>query len=345
MGKSITSYDVAKAAGVSQSAVSRAFSPNASIAEKTREKILKIARELGYQPNAIARSMSTARKDPFQKSGIVGIIVTRMQDPFFAQTIAMVTRGLQSRGWHTLLFTVESETEVDSALSDLAQYKIDGVMILSSVLSQHMASFCQSHGIPVLLYNRKTEGLGVSAVQIEHEAGGRIAADVLCEAGHKRIAFLGGEKGDPYSEMRLTGFTKRLGEKGLTLYAREFGDYTFDSGREAALRMFSRSERPDAVFCGSDVMALGVLHAARHSLGLRVPEDFSLVGFDDIPAAAWPGHALTTIRQPVRRMIQEALEILIERMEDPDQSPRETKFSGTLILRDTVRRPEPATGA
>ncbi|MHA1555101.1 MAG: LacI family DNA-binding transcriptional regulator, partial [Alphaproteobacteria bacterium] len=114
--KSITSYDVARAAGVSQSAVSRAFSPTASIARKTRQHILDVAHEMGYQPNAIARSMSSARSQSRQRSGIVGVIVTRLEDPFFAQTIAYFNRNLQTRGWHMLLFTVESESEVDSAL-------------------------------------------------------------------------------------------------------------------------------------------------------------------------------------------------------------------------------------
>jgi len=137
--RSITSYDVAKAAGVSQSAVSRAFSPDGSIAEKTRKHILSIAGEMGYQPNAIARSMSTARTDVRQKSGIVGVIVTRLQDPFFANTIAHFSRDLQAKGWQMLLFSVDTQNEVDDALSSLMQFKIDGVIVLSAILSEHMA--------------------------------------------------------------------------------------------------------------------------------------------------------------------------------------------------------------
>lgn len=336
--KSITSYDVAKAAGVSQSAVSRAFSPGASISKPTREHILKVAGEMGYQPNAIARSMSTARKDIHQKSGMVGVIVTRLEDPFFAQTIAEFSRGIQAQGWQMLLFTVDTEAEVDTALNTLMQYKIDGAIVLSAILSDQMARACNTQGIPVMLYNRSAEGLDASSVEIDNHEGGRMAADILLEAGHTRIAFVGGEEGDATSTRRQTGFEERLAEAGQQVFRHETGDYTFDSGREATLRLFARKDRPDAVFCASDVMALGVLHAARNELGLRIPEDFSLVGFDDIPSAGWAGHALTTIRQPVRRMIKDAVDNLVESMESPALPPRIRRFEGRLIIRNTVRQ-------
>lgn len=335
--RAITSYDVARAAGVSQSAVSRAFSPGASIAERKRAQILAVAAELGYQPNAIARSMSTARSDQPQKSGMVGIIVSRLEDPFFAQTIALFSRILQRRGWHILLFTVDAEREVDEALGALMRFRIDGVIILSALLSRHMAETCHAEGTPVLLYNRSAPGLGISTVQIGNREGGRSAAALLAAAGHGRIAYLGGSAGDATSAAREAGLAEGLAEAGLEVFAREEGDYTFTSGREACLRLFARGERPDAVFCASDVMALGLLHAARHELGLAVPGDLSVVGFDDIPAAGWPGHRLTTLRQPVERMIREAVEILIERMETADLGPRDEHFPAALILRDTVR--------
>ena len=344
--RSVTSYDVARAAGVSQSAVSRAFTPGAPIAEKTRARVLAAARTLGYQPNAIARSMSTARNEAPQKSGMVGVIVTRLEDPFFANTIAHFSRDLQASGWHMLLFTVDSQAGVGDALDALMKYKVDGVIVLSAILSDHMARVCHAQGTPVMLYNRSARSPGVSSIQIDNRDGGRIAAEILCEAGHERIAFVGGDDGDETSGEREAGFAERLSASGLTMFLRESGDYTFTSGREAGLRLFSRSERPDAVFCVSDVMALGVLHAARFELGLRTPQDFSLVGFDDIPAAAWPGHRLTTIRQPIRRMIRAAVDILIEQMEKPDLDPQISRFPGTLILRDSVRGigAEPPTG-
>lgn len=335
--KTATSYDVARLAGVSQSAVSRAFSPRASIAKVTRERVLAAAEELGYQPNAIARSMSSARNEPQQKSGMVGLIVTRMQDPFFAHTVAGLSRAIQTRGWQILLFTVESQEEVDSALATLMRYKIDGVVIMSAILSGRMADSCRAAGIPVMLYNRSAGELDVASVQIENRDSGRLAAEFLIEGGHKRIAFLAGDDSDTTSRQREEGFVSRLAEAGQPLFLREAGDYTFASGREAGLRLLSRQERPDAVFCASDVMALGVLHAARHELGLAVPGDFSLIGFDDIPAADWPGHQLTTIRQPINRMIRAAVDALVGMMESPEQPAQTQRFPGTLILRASCR--------
>jgi DNA-binding LacI/PurR family transcriptional regulator len=336
--KSITSYDVAKAADVSQSAVSRAFSPGASIAKEKRERILKMAAELGYQPNAMARSMSSARRHPRQQSGIVGVIVTRLEDPFFAHTISHFSRQLQDAGWHMLLFTIDSEEKVDEALASLMQYKVDGVIILSAILSSKMAAACADLGTKVLLYNRTARHPGVNSVQIDNAHGGRTAADLLLAAGHGNIAFIGGAMDDETTQERKAGFEARLAEDGLEVTLTEFGGYTFVGGREAGLRLFSRLDKPDAIFCASDVMALGVLHAARYDLGLKVPEDFSLIGFDDIPSADWPGHGLTTIRQPIRRMITEAARVLIDQMTNPTGSPVVTHFQGELILRSSVRR-------
>lgn len=337
--KSATSYDVARLAGVSQSAVSRAFSEGAPIAAATRARVFEAARELGYQPNAIARSMSSARNDPHQRSGMIGLIVTRLQDPFFSHLIAGFSRDIQARGWQILLFTVDSQDEVDPALTSLMRFKVDGVVILSAILSEHMAGLCKASGIPVLLYNRSAGDLDVASVLIENREGGRAAAELLLAGGHRRIAYLAGDDRDLTSRRREEGFVQALAEAGMTLFAREVGDYTFVSGREAALRLFARQDHPDAVFCASDVMALGVLHAARHDLGLRVPQDFSLIGFDDIPAADWPGHQLTTIRQPVNAMIRAAVGMLAEMMADPQRPAQTLRFPGTLIVRATCRIP------
>jgi DNA-binding LacI/PurR family transcriptional regulator len=281
--------------------------------------------------------MSTARKDLQQRSGMVGVIATRIEDPFFARTIALFSRMFQARGLHVLLFTVDTEAEVDEALAALMPYRVEGVVVLSALLSDHMAEVCRGRGLPVLLYNRRAPGPGVSAVGVDNAGGGRIAADLLCDAGHRRIALLGGGGGDATSQAREAGFVARLAEAGHQPFLREQGDYTFESGREAGLRLFARRERPDAVFCASDVMALGVLHAARHVLGLDAPADFSLIGFDDIPEAGWPGHRLTTIRQPVEAMIRDAVDILCTRIEAPDTAATDARYPGTLILRDTVR--------
>lgn len=332
-----TSYDVARAAGVSQSAVSRAFSARAPIAEATRQRVLAVARELGYQPNAIARSMSSARHAAIQRSGIIGLIVTRLHDPFFAQIIDMFSRSFQFQGWHLLLFSVEAEAEVDRALTELMRFKIDGAVVMSALLSDHMAGVCREAGIPVVLYNRRTARSDASSVCIDNAEGGAQVASLLLRTGHARIAFLGGSHHDATSDDREAGFVAALGRAGAGLVARDEGDFTFESGVEAARRLLHGGARPDAIFCASDVMALGVMHAAQEFLGLSVPQDLSIVGFDDIAAAAWPRHRLTTVRQPYRAMVREAVEILVRQLDAPDGPGRSAVFAGQLILRDSVR--------
>ena len=182
--KAPTSYDVARLAGVSQSAVSRAFSPTASIAASTRARVLAAAAELGYQPNAIARSMSSARNEPQQVSGMVGLIVTRIQDPYFAHTVAGLSRAIQARGRQILLFTVDSLAEVDAALSTLMRYKIDGALIISAMLSVRMAETCRSAGIPLVLYNRNAGPLdpaGYDAEIVKARSAGEPIFDIVQE--------------------------------------------------------------------------------------------------------------------------------------------------------------------
>lgn len=332
------SYDVAKAAGVSQSAVSRAFSPGRSIAEKTRSKIFKVAQELNYKPNAIARSMSTARTKTTQQSGMVGVIVTRIEDPFFSKILNAFSRELQQMGFHVLLFSIETEAEVDNALYKLLQYQVDGVIISSAILSQKMAEGCSKHGTPVVLYNRYTKDKDISSVRVENFEGGRMVANLLVDTQHERIAFIAGAQGEPTTHDREQGFASRLRERGAVLYQRDEGDYTFESGHAAAVRLLSLPEPPDAIFCASDVMALGVIHAAKLKFGLSIPNDLSVVGFDDIPAASWPDHQLTTIHQPVEKMTEKAVNILIKKIGNPAQKAQTYLLPGQLILRESVRK-------
>lgn len=336
--KQPTSYDVAKLAGVSQSAVSRAFSPGRSIAGKTRDKVVKAARELGYRPNAIARSMSSARTKSKQRSGMVGVIVTRLEDPFFSKILNAFSRALQQKGWHVLLFSVDSDAEVEDALHELFQYQVDGVIIATAILSQKVAESCTKQGTPVVLYNRYSENAEISTVRIENYKGGQAVAELLLDTGHKKIAFIAGDQRENTSLDREKGFVSRLNARGVSLYLREEGDYTFESGYRAAVKLLAAAEPPDAVFCVSDVMALGVIHAAKLEFNLSIPEDISIVGFDDIPAASWPGYQLTTIRQPVEEMTREAVNILIGMMEEPDFAARTCLLPGKLIVRKTVRK-------
>jgi len=328
----VTSFDVADLAGVSQSTVSRAFSPEAKVSKKTRQKVLAAAAELGYQPDAIARSLST------QHTNIIGIVMAHITSPFYPYVLEKFTRRLQEMGRQVLLFNAAPEQDVDDILPLVLQYRVDGLIITSATISSEMADVLARGGTPVILFNRYVLGANCSAVCCDNVDGARKIADFLLDNGHKRPAYIAGDINTSTNIDREKGFGDRLRERGIVQWYHEQGEYTYQAGYAATLRLFERDEPPDAIFCANDIMAFGALDAARHELGLRVPEDVSIIGFDDIPTADWPAYNLSTIRQPVNRMIDVTLELLLERLDNPSAEPVLKLLPGPLIQRKSTRQ-------
>ncbi len=333
-GNRPTSIDVARLAGVSQSTVSRAFGENdgASVSAKTRQKIQLAAQKLGYKPNALARSLIT------QRSGFIGIVMGYVTAPFYSYSLEKITQKLHATGHRVLLFTHQPDQDIDEILPLVLQYQVDGLIITSTTLSSMMANECARNGTPVILFNRYVFGASASAVSCDNVAGGRAAADVLLDAGHRRFAFIAGRPNSSTNLDRERGFSEQLRARGQSEWLCEQGSYTYHSGNEAAGRLFGRADPPDAIFCADDTMALGAIDRARE-LGIRVPEDVSIVGFDDIPAASWSAYSLTTIRQPVDQMVDLTLELLNKQIESCTIEPVFKFLPGTLIQRRTVRTP------
>ncbi len=331
--KITTSMDVARRAGVSQSTVSRVFSSEDRVSGETRARVLAAAQDLGYQPNVLARSLAT------QQSNIIGI-VTHISNPFYPYIIEKLTRRLQEMGRQTLLFSVEPDQEVDDILPLVLQYRVDALIITSASLSSEMASQCERQGIPVVLFNRYVLGARVSAVCCDNIEGGRLVANLLLDSGHKRLAHIAGRAPTSTNRDREKGFSDRLRERGYTGWLREESDHVYQTGREAARRLLQRPDRPDAIFCVSDIVAFGAIDAARYDCGLRVPEDVSIIGFDDLPTAAWPAYSVTTIREPVNRMVDLTLKHLVERINDPSAEPVLELLPGQLVRRASARLPE-----
>lgn len=329
-----TSVDVARLAGVSQSTVSRAFagSDGVGVSAKTRQRIVLAAKQLGYKPNALARSLIT------QQSGLIGIVMGYVTAPFYSYVLQRFTQKLHADGHRVLLFAHQPDQEVDELLPLVLQYQVDGLIITSATLSSRMANECARDGTPVVLFNRYVFGASASSVSCDNVRGGRAAADVLLDAGHERLAYIAGRPNSSTNLDREKGFGERLQERGQSEWLYEQGSYTYHSGFEAAERLFHRAPRPDAIFCADDTMALGAIDCAR-AIGIRVPEDVSIVGFDDIPAASWSAYSLTTIHQPVDEMVNLTLELLRERIESLTAEPVFKFIPGTLVKRRTVRMP------
>lgn len=328
-----TAHDVARRAGVSQSAVSRAFTPGASVAPDTRARIEAAARDLGYRPNAIARSLITRR------SRVVAVVAAYLRNHFYPDVLESLSRQLQGLGYHVLLFTADIHQPADPVLDEIIQYRVDAVVLASTTLSSKLAGECRAAGIPVLLFNRTTRAAEVASVTGENIRGGHLIAEFLVACGHERIAFVAGIENSSTSLERERGFLGGLGVHGRRPHAREVGHYRFDGAADAARRLFALPSRPDAIFCGNDHMALAITEVARHEFGLNVPGDVALVGFDDVGPATWPSFSLTSFSQPVEPMVERMVEILMEMIETPDAPLRRETVAGELVVRGSTRVP------
>ena len=324
----MTSYDVARAAGVSQSAVSRAFNANGRIAPDTRKKVLSVARELGYHPNAFARTLVR------QSTSIVGVLMARIDNHFYPKVLEDFATRLREAGRQVMFFKVGDEGDVDETLQTALQYRVEAMVMTSVTLSSRMAKTFAEAGIPVVLFNRYLDDAEVHVVSCDNVAGGRLAADAFLDTQHRCFAFVGGSPDTSTNQDRKLGFMSQLKGRGAGLaYALE-NDFSYEWGRSAANHLFDQPRPPDALFCASDLIALGALDAVRFDFGLRVPDDAAVIGFDDVPAASWAAYGLTTVRQPGDRMLAETLAIIVNR---ESRTPSRTTVPVTLVERTTTR--------
>lgn len=327
----VTSADVALKAGVSRSAVSRVFTPGASASAKTVEKVQKAAQELGYRPNVLARAMVSG------KSRIIGLVVAYLNNQFYPTILEKLSKALRERGYHVLVF-LSSNTEGDIAevLDEILDYQVDGIVAASVALSSDLSKRCVDAGVPVVLFNRSQDDQAHFAVTSDNVQGGYDVAKLLVETGHKKIAYIAGWEGASTQRDREQGFLEGLAAHGQSLFKREVGNFISEDAREVTLRLFERAP-PDAIFVANDHMALSVMDTIRHELGLTIPQDVSIVGYDDVDAAAWPSYNLTTVRQPANRMVAATVDLLLEKIDQVDTQPRRIKIEGPLILRGTVK--------
>ena len=332
--RKITSLDVAALAGVSQSAVSRVFTPGASVSKKMAERVRKAADELGYRPNVLARSLITGR------SRIIGLVVAYLDNQFYPDALERFSNALQARGYHILIFTAGgSAAEVDGMIQDLLDYQVDGIVTASVGISDGLAERCEAAGIPVVLFNRGQDDPRLSQVTSANRRGGAKIAEFLMAGGHERIAHVSGSLSTSTGRDRAEGFTDALREGGKEAVAVLPGNFSRGEAA-AATRQLMADAKPDAIFVGNDHMAFAVMDALRFELGLSVPHDVSVVGYDDVPLAAWPSYGLTTLRQSSGRMVETTVEILMERLEAPEMLPRKVELEGPLIVRNSARAPE-----
>ena len=328
-GRRATSYDVARIAGVSQSAVSRCFAPGGSIAPAKRDRILKVATELGYRPNALAQGLISGR------TNMVAVLISSLTNLYYPEVLAELSRRLTERDIRVLLFSLNAESEVDAVLDQVWRHSVDGV-ICAARLSDAQVRLFDEHDVPLVLYNRMAKTASAASVCCDSTAGERDLVERLLAAGHQRFAIIAGPDDSYVGEERRTAALARLSEAGIDDVPVVRGDFSYDSGR-TGMHELAKGAIPDAIICVSDLMAVGAMDAARIDLCLTIPESLSVVGFDGSGPARWASYGLTSIRQPVRRMTEAAVAMLMERIEGGAMPAERRLFAGELLTGGSAR--------
>ena len=327
----VTLVEIARVAEVSVSTVSRALSNgNYPLKQKTRQRILKLAEEMGYKPNLVARSLQS------NHSHLVGVIVDRMQSPFAAATVQGIQDGLHNAGYSiSIVYSNRDQDLAIAAINSFYSRQVDGIVILNSWLHTFNDPILSLQDRPFVFVNRVFSNCLQNCVGPGDRFGAQLATQHLVDLGHRRIGYINGMEDWIEAQNRLSGYRDVLVKDSLPVdeaLIRQ-GDWGVDSGYKATQELLSLEERPTAIFAANDIMALGAIYAIQEA-GLKIPAEVAIVGYDDRDFASWIRPALTTIRMPSYEMGQAAARLLLkqfagEELEDVTQIP------GKLIIRES----------
>lgn len=329
--RSVTAADVAHAAGVSRSAVSRAFTEGASVAPETRAEIRRVAARLGYAPNLLARGLLTGR------SGLVAVVVNTIADLWDTFFFDKLFQALQAMGKQPLIVHTHAAPDLRSVLQDGASYQVDGVLVFADNVTAAMVKSTFATAAIVMMNRLDRPADRVDAVRLDERTQLERLVEALVRSGHRRLSYVSGRRTASFEDERFLAVRDALGRHGLALFGPATGGaFSYEAGARAAGTLLQPEKPwPDVILCACDAMAFGVVDAAR-SRGLRIPEDLAVVGFDDIPPAAWPSYDLTTIHQNVDDLIAAAVDLLQSRLAAPGQRARTRVLATEIVLRATT---------
>lgn len=328
------STDVARLAGVSIAAVSRAFKPGSSISPALAERVHKAARQLNYVPNTLASSLIT------RQTNIVALMLANLNNPIYSSMLAEASRRLEAIGKQVLLFTPRDAQDFDRSLQRMLWYQVDAIVITAASISSRMASLCLDRDVPVVMLGRHVPGLPVHSVRGNAREGGRLAAQAMLAGGGRRFGVIGGPPNLTTMVERERAVVERLRQEAPGEHIRICdGGLTYVGGHQAALDLLGGSDRPDSLICLTDIMALGAMDAVRHVLKLRIPEDVAVIGFDDITEAGYASYGLTTVRTPVTEMIDHMISLISP--EAAVSEPTAIEIAAEIIIRGSTRPSRP----
>lgn len=328
--------DVAKRAGVSASTVSHVMNGTRNVSEETREGVLLAIRELEYRPNLLAKGLKT------RKTFTVGLLISDIQNPFFTSVVRGVEDVALSRGYHLFLCnTDEDQAREDEYITELVKKRVDGLIVASSAPRYNHASRLQAENVPFVFMDREVEGVDADAICVDNRRGMRLIAEHLAALGHERIAMISGPLDRVSGHEPYRGLKEALEEIGSVLDDSlvRFGDFRTSSGQEGATELLGISPHPTALVTANNQMTLGALLAIRE-MGMRVPEDVSVVGFDDAEWAPLVSPPLTTLAQPTYELGVGAMKLLLDRIEGSDGDMKRVLLEPDLMVRRSTAPPE-----
>jgi LacI family transcriptional regulator len=327
----VTSRDVARLAGVSQPTVSRALRDDIRVSEQTKQRVREAAQLLGYIPSEAGRALSSGR------TRRIGMLLTDLDSQFYSHIIAPVHRELERLGYQLMLHTETADN--DTIVERLLANGLDGVILATTTIDSAAPLRLRDRGLPFVYFNRTGSLVDADATVVDAAPGYREAVRAAVDLGHRSVAAVLGPSNTSTAQHREQALRAALGEHGIVLDERLVRrvPYSSAAGEIAARELLESAGEPapTLLFCGNDVVAYGALNAA-HRLGLRVPEDLSVVGFDDLPEAAWPIIDLATVGFDIAGMASASADLVVRRIEHPDAELERTVFTSSFHPRRTL---------
>lgn len=328
--------EVAERARVSVSTVSHVLNGTRNVSQSTRESVLKAIEELEYQPNLLARSLKMRR------TFTIGLLISDIQNTFFTSVVRGIEDVALGRGYHLFLCnTDEDAAREDEYLEELAKKRVDGLIVASSAPRRNDAKRLRAENVPFVFMDREIEGVNADVIRVNNQLGMTLIAEHLANLGHERIAMVSGPLDTASGYERYQGLRTALAELGINLEdsSVRFGDFRTASGREGASELLRLSPPPTALVIANNQMTLGALLAIQE-LGLRIPDDISVVGFDDPEWAPLTNPPLTTIAQPAYEMGVRTMRLLLDRIEgNSDGNARRVLLEPWLVVRKSTAPP------